>query len=100
MRIQDTFAVDAPIDDVFATLLDLGQVAGCVPGATLIGQESETAYTASIRVKVGPITMNYRGEVEIVERDPEAHRAVLRVKARELRGQGMAEATAQLALEE
>lgn len=97
MRLDDTFEVQAPVDEVYETVLDVQRVTGCVPGAELISTDGDTS-TVAIRVKVGPISMQYRGEVEIVERDPVAHRAVMKVRARETRGQGTAEATAELRL--
>jgi uncharacterized protein len=98
MRLDDTFEVDAPVDDVYKTILDVERVTGCVPGAELLEKKSDDAYAVGIRVKVGPITMQYRGDVEIVERDEANHRAVMKVKAREVRGQGTANATAELKL--
>jgi carbon monoxide dehydrogenase subunit G len=99
MRLEDEFAVAAPIQEVYATLLDVERVTGCVPGAELLGNEGDV-HNVGIRVKVGPISMQYRGDVEIVERDEAAHTAKMRVKGREVRGQGTVEATAQLRLSE
>jgi carbon monoxide dehydrogenase subunit G len=99
MRLEDEFAVAAPIQEVYATLLDVERVTGCVPGAELLGNEGDV-HNVGIRVKVGPISMQYRGDVEIVERDESAHTAKMRVKGREVRGQGTVEATAQLRLSE
>jgi uncharacterized protein len=98
MRFENTFDVDAPVDEVYTALLDVERVAPCVPGAEVIGQTGEDAYEVAIKVKVGPISMTYRGTVEIVERHPEDHRAVMRARARETRGQGTADARVQMAL--
>lgn len=97
MKLVDSFTVEAPIDVVYETLLDLPKVTGCMPGAELIANEDGVC-TVGIRVSVGPISMQYRGEVEIVERDPAAHRAVLNIRARETRGQGTADARAEMRL--
>lgn len=97
MRLEDEFAVDAPIDEVYTTILDVERVSTCVPGAELLDREGDV-YKLGIRVKVGPIAMQYRGDVEIVERDEAAHTATMRVKGREVRGQGTVEATAALRL--
>jgi carbon monoxide dehydrogenase subunit G len=99
MRLDDSFEVQAPIDEVYATILDVRRVTGCVPGAELISTDGDVS-TVGITVKVGPIAMRYRGEVEIVERDPDGHRAVMKVRASEVRGQGTANATAELKLRE
>ena len=98
MKFENTFAVDAPIDEVYATLLDVERVAPCVPGAEVIEKSGDDAYTVAIKVRVGPISMTYRGNVEIVERDEANHRAVMRARARETRGQGTADARVDLSL--
>src|SRR5215213_9097571 len=88
MEFENRFDVDAPIDEVYAALLDVQRVAPCVPGAEVLEQTGEDAYKVAIKVKVGPMSMKYNGDVEIVEKDEAAHRAVMRAKAREARGQG------------
>src|SRR3954452_3607265 len=98
MKFENTFAVDAPIDEVYATLLDVERVAPCVPGAEVLEKTGDNAYQVAIKVRVGPISMTYRGNVEIVERDDENHRAVMRARARETRGQGTADARVDLNL--
>ena len=89
MKFENTFEVEAPIDEVYATLLDVERVAPCVPGAEVIEKSGDDAYT---------IAMTYRGNVEIVERDDANHRAVMRARARETRGQGTADARVDLSL--
>ena len=98
MTFENTFAVDAPIDAVYAALLDVERVGPCVPGAEVLDRTDDGAYNVAIKVKVGPISMTYRGSVEVVENDPEARRAVMRVRAREARGQGTADAKVQMRL--
>src|SRR6476620_4001790 len=98
MKFENTFAVDAPIDEVYTTLLDVERVAPCVPGAEVLEKSGDDAYTVAIKVRVGPISMTYKGNVEIVERDDENHRAVMRARARETRGQGTADARVDLSL--
>jgi carbon monoxide dehydrogenase subunit G len=98
VQFENAFEVDAPIDEVWTTILDVEKVAPNVPGAEVLEQTGGSAYKVGIKVKLGPITMQYRGDMEIVERDDDAHRAVMRVKAKEARGQGTADATATIAL--
>src|SRR3954454_3627942 len=98
MKFENTFAVDAPIDEVYATLLDVERVAPCVPGAEVLEKTGDDAYKVAIKVPVGPISMTYRGNVEIIDRDESAHRAVMRARARETRGQGTADARVGLSL--
>ena len=100
MQFENQFSVSAPIADVWAILLDVERVAPCLPGARVIERTGDDAYVVGMRVKVGPMTMEYKGNVEIVERDNAAHRAVLSGSGKEVRGQGAAEATAEMALRE
>jgi uncharacterized protein len=100
MDLDSAFAVTAPIDQVWATLMDFEEVAGCVPGAQVLNKLSEDAYQVGMKVKLGPVTMQYKGQMEVVERDEQAYRAVLKGSAKEARGQGTAQATAHLHLVE
>jgi carbon monoxide dehydrogenase subunit G len=99
MNFENTFTVDAPIDEVYATMIDLERVAPCVPGAEVLEKTGDDSYNVAIKVKVGPMSMTYRGTVEIAERDPEAHTAKMRARAKEARGQGTASADVTMALE-
>src|SRR4051812_44386659 len=100
MEFDNEFEVTAPIDEVWKTMLDVERVAPCVPGAKVVEQTSDNAYKVEIKIKLGPVSMTYKGDVEIVEADEAAHRAVLGIKAREARGQGTATAKTQLHLTE
>jgi uncharacterized protein len=100
MKFENTFDVDAPIDEVYAALLDVERVAPCVPGAEVLDKTGDDNYQVAIKVKVGPISMTYKGNVEIVERDEANHSAVMRARARETRGQGTADARVTMALTE
>ena len=73
MRFENQFTVDAPIEQVWETVLDVERVAPTVPGAQVLEQVSDDACKVAIKVKVGPMSMTYRGEVEITERDEAAH---------------------------
>src|SRR3954463_8863720 len=100
MEFDNTFEVTAPIDEVWKTMLDVERVAPCVPGAKVVEQVSDDAYKVEIKIKLGPVSMTYKGDVEIVEADEGAHRALLAIKAREARGQGTATAKSELKLSE
>lgn len=100
MELDSTFAVSAPIEEVWTSMMDVEQVAGCVPGARVLNQLAEDTYQVGMKVRLGPVSMQYRGQVEIVERDDVQHRAVLRGKGKEARGQGTADATVELRLAE
>src|SRR3954462_11939673 len=98
MRFENRFDVDAPLEDVWAAVLDVERVAPTVPGAQVLERTGENSYKVAIKVKVGPMSMTYRGDVEVVERDEAAHRAVLRARAKESRGQGTADADVTMVL--
>ncbi len=100
MQIDSTFSVVAPIGQVWDTLMDFERVAGCLPGAKILNKLSEDAYQVGMTVKLGPVTMQYRGLLNVIERNASEHRAVLAGKAQETRGQGTAEATVTLTLAE
>jgi len=100
MRFENQFAVDAPIERVWAALLDVERVAPTVPGAQVLERIGDDAYKVAIKVKVGPMSMTYKGDVEIVDRDDAAKTATLRAKAKESRGQGTADAHVRMALAE
>jgi carbon monoxide dehydrogenase subunit G len=100
VQFSNEFTAPAAPDEVFATLMDVRGVAGCLPGAS-IGEDTEDGgLEATVAVKVGPIRMSYGGTVHVVERDDTARTATMRVRAREQRGQGTAEATLGLAVAE
>jgi carbon monoxide dehydrogenase subunit G len=97
---ENTFRVPAPVDEVYNALLDLERVAPAMPGAQVLEKTGDNSYKVAIKVKLGPVSMTYRGDVTIVDTDPAAHSATLDVKAKEARGQGSATAKVVLSLEE
>jgi carbon monoxide dehydrogenase subunit G len=92
MELTNEFKVDVPVDKAFEVLTDVERIAPCMPGAQLQEIEGEE-YRGIVKVKVGPITAQYKGAARFLERDEEAHRAVLRAEGRDTRGQGNANAT-------
>ena len=98
MEFDNTFTVTAPIDEVWGAVLDVERVAPCVPGAQVLEQTGDNTYKVAIKVKLGPVSMVYNGDIEVVEQDPEARRAVMSAKARESRGQGTADARVEMRL--
>ena len=99
MQFENSFEVAAPLDQVWDAVLDVERVAPTVPGAQVVERTSENAYKVAIKVKVGPMSMTYKGDVEIVERDDAQHRAVMRARAKESRGQGTADADVTMVLD-
>src|SRR3954462_1071953 len=73
-------------------ILDLDRIIPCVEGGKVTERESDERAKAEIKVKMGAMSMTFRGTVEVVERDDHAHRAVLQVKSKDVGGQGYANA--------
>jgi uncharacterized protein len=92
MELTNEFTVDVPVEEAWSILTDVTRIAPCMPGAQLQEVEGDE-YRGVVKVKVGPVTAEYRGKATFLEQDPVAHRAVLRAEGRETRGQGNASAT-------
>ena len=91
--IENEFTVAASPDDTYALMTDVERVAPCIPGATITGKREDGAYDALVTMKMGPMSLTYKGVIEIVEQDDAAQTAVMRAKATEAKGQGTAQAT-------
>ena len=92
MELEHSFTVPAGIDKAWATLLDVEQVAPCMPGATLESVNGDD-FTGKVKVKVGPITITYGGQAAFRDRDDAAHTVVIDAAGKESRGSGTAKAT-------
>jgi len=92
MKIANEFTVSAPIERAWDVLTDLEQVIPLMPGAQLVGRDGDD-YLGTVKVKVGPVTSEFRGKVHFVEQDRGDHRAVIDGKGKESRGTGNAAAT-------
>ena len=99
MQLENSFQVNAPPDKVFAYLLDINKVVGCVPGAELTEVVDESTFKGRVKIKVGPISVGYNGTARISERDATQRRATLSAEGRETTGPGSARATAVMAVE-
>lgn len=95
--LNHTFSVPVPIAEAWNVLTNVERIAPCLPGAQLQEVEGET-YRGAVKVKVGPIQAQFKGQASFVERDDTAHKAVLRGEGRDTGGKGNASAliTAQL----
>ncbi len=100
VALDHPFTTTKPIDESFATILDLDRVVPCVEGGRVIEGTGPDTVTAEIVVKMGAMSLTFTGTVEVVEQDPAAHRAVLGVKSKEAGGQGHANATVTFQLED
>ena len=92
MDLTNEFRVPLRVDEAWAVLTDIERIAPCMPGAALEGAEGDE-YRGTVKVKVGPMTAQYKGTVRFLERDDAGHKAVLRAEGRETKGQGNAAAT-------
>ena len=92
MKIEDQFRVNVPFEQAWNVLLDVERIAPCMPGAQLQEVEGDE-YRGIVKVKVGPITAQYKGAARIVEADQSAGRVVIKAEGRDTRGQGNASAT-------
>ena len=100
MKINNEFTVGAPIQQAWETMLNLERIAPCLPGAAIQEEKGDGEYDGTMKVKIGPITANYKGTVKFEEVDEENHRAVLQATGRDARGQGTASATITSTLQE
>jgi carbon monoxide dehydrogenase subunit G len=92
MQLQNSFTVAAPIDHVWALLMDVPHVVPCMPGAELVDTVGDDEWKAKMSVKLGPVQLVFGADVVRELADVSAHRVVLATRARELRGRGGAQA--------
>ncbi len=97
MELNNEFRVAVPAAKTWEFLTDVERVAPCLPGATLVSVDGDE-FTGTVKVKVGPITVSYKGEAAFAEKDAAAQRMVLKANGKETRGNGNVAAviTAQL----
>jgi len=99
MQLENSFTVGAPPSRVFAYLLDVNKIVGCVPGAELSEIVDPTTFKGKVKIKVGPITVAYNGTARIADRDDANHAATLEAEGRETTGPGSARAKARMTVE-
>ncbi len=98
--LDHSFTTARPIDESFATILDLDRSVPCVEGGSVLERTGPDSVKAQIVVSMGAMSLKFGGTVEITEQDPAAHRLVMLVKAREDGGQGHANATVEFTLQD
>ena len=91
MELTNEFRVSVPVEDAWAVLTDVERIAPCLPGAQLQEVEGDE-YRGIVKVKVGPITAQYKGKATFQRKDDDEHVAVLKAEGRDTRGQGNASA--------
>ena len=97
MEISDSFRVSTPIDDTWKVLLDIERIAPCLPGAQLQEIEGDEL-RGVVKVKVGPITAQYKGAATLTEVDEARRRVVISASGRDTRGQGNASASIEVTM--
>src|SRR6516225_7780490 len=98
MEMDHSFTVPVPPDRAWDVLLDVQRIAPCMPGASVEDFDGEVV-TGRIKVKVGPVSLTYKGTAKFTERDSEAKVIVLEASGKETRGAGTASATVRATLE-
>ncbi len=98
MEMDHSFTVPVPPERAWDVLLDVERIAPCMPGATVDEFDGEVV-TGRIKVKVGPVSLTYRGTAKFTERDSDAHVILLDASGKETRGAGTASATVRASLE-
>ena len=87
MEINDAFRVELPVEETWRVLMDIERIAPCLPGAQLQEIAGEE-FRGVVKVKVGPITAQYKGAAQFESRDDVAHVAVIKGSGRDTRGPG------------
>ena len=91
MDLNHEFVVNVPVAEAWAILTDLERIAPCLPGAQLTEVEGDT-YRGQVKIKVGPILAQFKGQASFVSRDDAAHKATLKGEGRDTTGKGNASA--------
>ena len=98
MKLEHSFEVEAPIERVWETMIDIERVAPCLPGAEVTEAGEGGVYEGTFTVKLGPTTASYAGKLELSDVDEAAHRVRMKARGRDKRGQGSANATIESAM--
>jgi len=99
VELVNEFRVPVPVDAAWEVLTDVERIAPCLPGAALLSADGDE-FSGVVKVKVGPITVQYQGKAVFQEKDKSARRAVIKANGKETRGQGGAAAVVIAQLEE
>jgi carbon monoxide dehydrogenase subunit G len=99
VQLEHTFTVPAELEHAWQVLLDIERIAPCMPGAALESVDGDD-FTGTVKVRLGPIGLTYKGKASFVEKDATAHRAVINAQGKDARGNGTATATVTATLTE
>src|ERR1041385_45767 len=87
-KIEEKFEVNAPVEKVWQYLTDPKRVVGCLPGAEVLEQKDDGTFLGAIKVKVGPLSMSYKGQAKFTEKNEQTHQVRMVGDAREVTGSG------------
>ncbi|WP_375500112.1 SRPBCC domain-containing protein [uncultured Jatrophihabitans sp.] len=99
MKLEHSFTVPTGIDEAWRILLDIEQIGPCMPGAAIDSVDGDD-FTGTVKVKLGPIGLTYKGKASFIEKDEATHRAVIDARGRDSRGNGTAAAKVTAVLED
>src|ERR671921_2013299 len=91
MQLKHSFTVPTGLEQAWDVLLDIERIGPCMPGAAIETVDGDD-FTGTVKVKLGPINLTYKGKASFVEKDEAAHRAVIDARGRDARGNGTAAA--------
>lgn len=97
MKLEHSFTVPADLETVWQAVLDPERVAPCMPGATLASVDGDS-FKGSVKVKVGPISLLYKGSGEFLAKDVDTRTVVIKASGKDARGNGTAAATVTVSL--
>ncbi len=92
MQLEHTFTVPAGVEQAWQVLLDIERIAPCLPGAAIDSVDGDD-FTGTVKVRLGPIGLTYKGKATFIEKDAVAHRTVIDARGKDARGNGTATAT-------
>jgi carbon monoxide dehydrogenase subunit G len=98
VQFDNSFSVQAPIDDVFAAVADIERVVPCVPGAEVLERRGGDVYEVALKAQLGPLWKRYLGTITVVRREADAHRVVMTNRARDAKGKLVGDATIEIGL--
>jgi len=93
VKLEQSFEVAAPIEQVWDALIDVERVAPCLPGASVTGRNEDGSYAGALTIKIGPTTAAYAGKLEMEQIDEQTRSATMQASGTDKRGQGGAKAT-------
>src|SRR5712691_9600119 len=99
MELEHSFTIPVPPEQAWRVLLDVEQIAPCMPGAT-VDSVDDDVITGRIKVKVGPVALTYTGTGRFTERDEQSRTVTLEASGKETRGAGTASAKVRSTLQD